>query len=402
MKRVLVLGGGFAGMWAALTAARELALAGSDAQVTLVSQDDALTVRPRLYECFTPAFRAPLRPVLDPLGISLHLGSAKAIDTAARSVDVIAANGNHATPGYDRLVIATGSVQRPLPVAGADSHAFDIDTYASAERLDRHLAAVLSSAEEPGRLTFVIVGAGFTGIELAAEMRIRLRVHTDAATAERARIVLIERQSTLGPELGANPRPHVQAALDQARVEVRLGVSLREITARRVVLEDGETLETMTVVVTAGLVASPLAGALSAPRDMSGRLRVDAQLRVTGCRDVFAAGDVAHAQADATHAALMSCQHAVPMGKFAGYNVAHDLLGTPLRDYRQPDYVTCLDLGEAGAIFTQGWERVPVQVGPEVKALKQKVNTEWIYPPRGDRAAILQAADLDAPWPPEA
>lgn len=401
MNRILVVGGGFAGMWAALTAARELILAGADAQVTLVSRDDALTVRPRLYECFTPGFLAPLTPVLDALGIDLHLGTVHDIDVMARRVAVTAADGSASTLAYDRLVLATGSVQRPLPVPGAEHHAFDVDTYAAAERFDRHLAAVLAGADVPGRLTFVIVGAGFTGIELAAEMRTRLRAHTDAATADRARIVLIERQDALGPDLGSNPRPHVQAALDAARVEIRLGTTLREITGERVVLADGERLETRTVVVTAGLVASPLAGALAAPRDAAGRLHVNAQLRVSGQPDIFAAGDIAHAQADATHAALMSCQHAVPMGKFAGYNVAHDLMGSALRDYRQPDYVTCLDLGEAGALFTQGWERVPVQVGPEVKALKQKVNTQWIYPPRGDRAAILQAADLDAPWPPE-
>lgn len=400
MNRILVVGGGFAGMWAALTAARELALAGHDAQVALVSRDDALTVRPRLYECFTPAFRAPLTPVLGALGIDLHLGTVHDIDVAARRVAMTAADGSAATLAYDRLVLATGSVQRPLPVPGAERHAFDIDTYVAAERLDRHLATLLSGVEIPGRLTFVIVGAGFTGIELAAEMRTRLRAHTDAATADRARIVLIERQDALGPDLGSNPRPHVQAALDAARVEIRLGTTLREITGEGVVLADGERLETRTVVVTAGLVASPLGGALVATRDGAGRLHVNAQLRVTGQADVFAAGDIAHAQADATHTALMSCQHAVPMGKFAGYNVAHDLMGTALRDYRQPDYVTCLDLGEAGALFTQGWERVPAQVGPEVKALKQKVNTQWIYPPRGDRAAILQAADLDAPWPP--
>ena len=98
--------------------------------------------------------------------------------------------------------------------------------------------------------------------------------------------------------------------------------------------------------------------------------------------------------------ALMSCQHAAPMGKHAGYNAARELLGLSVRDYRQPDYVTCLDLGDFGAVLTTGWERNIAQVGPDTKAFKKMINTQWIYPPSGDRAALLSAADIDAPWPP--
>ncbi len=92
----------------------------------------------------------------------------------------------------------------------------------------------------------------------------------------------------------------------------------------------------------------------------------------------------------------MSCQHALTMGRFAGYNTARDLLGLPLRAYRQPRYVTCLDLGSWGAVFTTGWDRQVEMTRGEAKRLKIKINTQRIYPPTGDRAAILAAAALDA------
>ena len=116
----------------------------------------------------------------------------------------------------------------------------------------------------------------------------------------------------------------------------------------------------------------------------------------------FAGGDCAHARVEDTHWALMSCRHAIPMGKHAGYNAARDLMGLPLQPYRQPDYVTCLDLGDYGALLTSGWSREPLQWGAETKALKQTINTQWIYPPAPDRTLLLAAADLDAPWPPPA
>ena len=91
--------------------------------------------------------------------------------------------------------------------------------------------------------------------------------------------------------------------------------------------------------------------------------------------------------------ALMSCQHATRMGAFAGNNAAAELLGVPTRPYHQKAYVTCLDLGEAGALFTRGWERKVEMVGDVAKKTKQEINTVWIYPPKAERAAALASAD---------
>lgn len=92
----------------------------------------------------------------------------------------------------------------------------------------------------------------------------------------------------------------------------------------------------------------------------------------------------------------MSCQHGRPMGRYAGYNVIGDLLGLPMRTLRIPWYVTVLDLGPAGAVYTEGWDRHVVSTGAAAKATKRIINGEWIYPPlTGDRAALLAAAAPD-------
>jgi len=90
---------------------------------------------------------------------------------------------------------------------------------------------------------------------------------------------------------------------------------------------------------------------------------------------------------------MMSCQHAMALGRSAGNNAVADLLGLPKIAYRQPKYVTCLALGPWGAVYTEGWSREVKMEGAPAKALKHQINTEWIYPPTGDRRAILDSAD---------
>jgi NADH dehydrogenase len=96
---------------------------------------------------------------------------------------------------------------------------------------------------------------------------------------------------------------------------------------------------------------------------------------------------------DDQHLSVMSCQHGRPMGRYAGYNVVSDLLGEPMLALRIPWYVTVLDLGPAGALYTEGWDRQVAAHGAQAKATKRVINTERIYPPLdGDRAKILAAA----------
>ena len=393
MHRILVIGGGFAGLGAAVVAADEIRSGAGAARVTLVSNSDQITIRPRLYEKNPASLCAPLRPVLDPVGVEFIVETVTAIDTEARSVSLM----DGVRLAYDRLILATGSVMPPLPVAGVAEHSFNIDSLAGAVELDRHLQKVVRTPGAPGHATYVIVGGGMTGIELAAEMRNRIAQHSDAPTAAAAQVILVEMAGAIGPEFGDEPRPVINAALDEARVERRLGCRVAGFDAAGVTLADGSRINAATVVVTAGLRASSLTLQIPGRRDSLGRLEVDDNLKVVGLADVYATGDVARARIDdAGHVALMSCQHARTMGKYAGLNAARDLMGIAQRPYRQPDYTTCLDLGNSGAVFTMGWERRVQTTGPEAKKRKTWINSELIYPPVGDAEAIFAGLRIDA------
>ena len=391
-ESILVIGGGFAGLSAAVVAADEIRAAGGSAKVTLVSDSDQITIRPRLYEKNPETLRVPLRPTLDPAGITFIEGSAVAIDTHAKTVSLAAGE----TLTYDRLILATGSCMPPLPVPGISEHSFNIDSYTGALALDRHLQRVVKTPAAPGHGTYVIVGGGMTGIELAAEMRNRIAEHSDDSTAASAQVILVEMAEAIGPEFGDNPRPVINAALDEARVERRLGSRVAGFDAAGVTLADGTRIDSATVVVTVGLHASSLTAQIPGERDALGRLHVDDNLQVSGLDDVYATGDVAHALADdAGHVALMSCQHARTMGKYAGLNAARSLLGSAPRPYRQPNYTTCLDLGNYGAVITMGWDRQVLTTGMEAKKRKTFINSELIYPPVGDAEMIFANMRID-------
>lgn len=392
MKQLVVIGGGFAGMWAALAAARQAERAGAPLAITVLSRDDQLVIRPRLYEREPGRHRAPLGPVLDAAGVRLVHGAVAGIDAAQRRVAYLTADGAAATLGYDRLIVAAGSELRRPDVPGLREHGFNVDNLAAAVALDRHLAAVARAADAAAR-TVVVVGGGFTGLELVTELRSRIAAVAGADTAAAARIVLVDRNLHVAHELGANPRPVIEQALREQRVELRLGRRLEAVESAAAWISGGETIASRTVVFTGGMAASGLTAALGAPRDALGRLVTDDALRVAALPGVFAAGDAARAVAtDDGQVALMSCQHSIAMGRVAGHNAASELLGTPVLAYRQPYYVTCLDLGPGGAMLSTGWERT-VRLAPGPAKLVKQAIIQGIYPPRGTRRQILAAAD---------
>src|SRR6185436_13796392 len=175
---------------------------------------------------------------------------------------------------YDRLVVATGSRMRRPPVPGAEA-AFSVDTQAEAIAFDQRLGEVARDVAEP---TVAVVGAGFTGIELALELRDRLVAHGADGAAERLRIVLIDRAETVGPELGPGPRTEIEAALAAAGVELRLGAAVQTLAADRVSFADGSVLAADAVVLATGMAASPFAAQVPGARDRLGRAIVDAAL----------------------------------------------------------------------------------------------------------------------------
>ncbi|HEX5165884.1 MAG TPA: FAD-dependent oxidoreductase [Thermomicrobiales bacterium] len=369
-KKILIVGGGFAGFWAAMAARR---VAGQQVAVTMLSREPVLQLRPRLYEANPEALGVDLMPLLATVGVDFVAGEAIGLNPVGKHVEL--ATGERL--GYDRLVIATGSVMRRPPVAGADV-AFSIDTQADAIAFDRRLREIARTTSQP---SIAVVGAGFTGIELALEMRTRLAIHGGDEVAERAAVTLIDREPVVGFELGEGPRSEIEAALAAARIELLLGATVTELAADRLVFADGTVRAADAVVLTTGMVAAPFVSQVPGDRDRLGRLVVDSWLRAPAAPDIFVTGDAAAADTGEGYLTLQSCQHALTLGPFAGENVARDLLGLPLLPYAQPRYVTCLDLGRFGAVYTDGWDRIVRETGDVAKARKRRINTVVIYPP---------------------
>jgi NADH:ubiquinone reductase (H+-translocating) len=392
LTAVVVIGSGFAGLWAALGAARrldELAAPAGTVDITVLSAKPFHDVRVRNYETDLSACRIPLADLLDPVGIAYVATEVTAIDTDARTVT---ASGGE-TYSYDRLVLASGSHVFKPDIPGLRKFGFDVDTYDGAIALQRHMQKLAGDPPTQAAATVVVVGAGLTGIEAACELPKRLYALFSGRSVA-PRVILVDRNAAVGSDMGASARPVIEQALSDNGVEIRTAVGITTVSERGVTLSSGERLEAATVVWCAGMRASSLTEQLPVARDRLGRVEVDDYLRVIGVPSVFAAGDVATARMDDDeHLSVMSCQHGRPMGRYAGYNVVSDLFDEPMLALRIPWYVTVLDLGPAGAVYTEGWDRMVVSKGAEAKATKQTINTRRIYPPlTGNRGDLLAAA----------
>lgn len=391
--RILIVGAGFAGVWSALAAKRLIDLnQAAGIEVTVVAPEPRLILRPRLYEADTGAMSAPLNELFDAVGVQFIKGKVNTINTVQQQVEILDAAGQPSILSYSRLILAAGSRLLKPDVPGMREHCFSVDQIEDAEAFDKHLKTLPMLTSTAARNTVVVVGGGFTGIEIAAELPARLRSILGEKTD--VRVIVVERASEIGKELGPGPRPVITQALTELGVEMKLGAAVASVNAKGVVTANGETIEALTVIWTGGMEASPLTQQVEGDKDSTGRLHVDRNLRVPGNEAIFATGDTAFAATDDQgHYAMMSCQHAMPLGRSAGYNAAADLLNLDNVPYSQPEYGTCLDLGPWGSVICGGWERSVKISGPQGKPIKQWINGTAIYPPKAEKTAAYAAAD---------
>jgi NADH dehydrogenase len=392
-KQILIVGSGFSGMWAAVSAARLSALEGKDnLKIAVLAPVPELRVRPRFYEEKVSTLVAPLTELFAELDIEFIAGSAEHIDTHAKMVIWRDNQGITSSVAYERLVLATGSQTKRPPIAGLAEYAFDIDQLESALVFEQHLDSLASRPASPARNTVVVCGGGFTGIELATELPARLRSRLGEDTA--IKIIVVERGAVIGGRYSEALRKTIEDASRELGVEWRLNGEVEAIDANGVTLKNGERIAASTVVWTAGVEANPLSQQIDGERDNQGRLIVTESLQVPAHPDIYATGDMAHAKTDdAGNTALMTCQHAIQLGKFAGHNAAASLLNIAPYPYRQVNYVTCLDLGAWGAVYTEGWEQAVKSVRDEAKKIKIAITNELIYPPAADKTVAFAAAD---------
>ena len=398
-RRIVILGGGFAGLWSAAGAARALDAHGigpDRIEIVLIDKTAWHSIRVRNYEADLSGTRVALDSVLEPVGVRRLEAEVTGVDVARRIV-TCESGGASQTIAYDRLVFALGSRLARPPIPGLDRHAFDVDTYDGAERLNAHVAGLASRTPTPARSAVLVVGGGLTGIEASAEMPGKLR----AVGIADPRVILADRAPRIGADMGADALPAIEEALGALGIEARGGVSIAALDAEGATLATGERIAAATVVWCAGMQAHPLTAQFPVERDRLGRLPVEPSLRIKGLAAEFAAGDAAWGPVDGEPASVRSCQHSRPMGRFAGHNVVCDLLGEPTLPLRIDWYTTILDLGPWGAVYTEGWDRQLVSQGAAAKRTKEIINRERIYPPRsGERRAIFDAAAPTIQAPP--
>src|SRR5260370_29640139 len=211
----------------------------------------------------------------------------------------LAASADLVTCGYDRLVFALGSELNRANIPGFAEHAFDVDTYGGAIRLNAHLQALPTRSDAPGQYTVLVAGAGLTGIEAATEMPGKLQPILAEAQATRPfRVILADHKPNIGSDMGDSARPVIEQALRSLGIETRTGISIIAIDSSGVTLASGEMIPAATVVWCACMRANPLTRLFQIEKDRVGRIPVDEFMKVRGVSNMFAAGDAAWAQVD--------------------------------------------------------------------------------------------------------
>ncbi|MEU9732377.1 NAD(P)/FAD-dependent oxidoreductase [Streptomyces sp. NPDC048002] len=355
--RILVVGGGYVGMYTALRLQRKLKpeIKRGEVEVTVVTQDPYMTYQPFLPEAAAGSISprhvvVPLRRVLDRCRVLV--GEVRSIDHAKRTATLTTlATEEEGTGGeqlaYDELVLAPGSVSRTLPVPGLAEHGIGFKTVEEAIGLRNHVIEqmdIASSTRDPAirdaALTFVFVGGGYAGVEALAELEDMARYATryyHNVRPEDMKWILVEASDRILPEVGEEMGRYTVTELRRRNIDVRLRTRLESCADRMAVLSDGARFPTRTVVWTAGVKPHPLLAATDLPRTERGRLKCTAELAVEGTPHAWAAGDAAAvpdvtADRPGTHTAP-NAQHAVRQAKVLGDNIAHSLRGEPLRTY---------------------------------------------------------------------
>jgi NADH:ubiquinone reductase (H+-translocating) len=344
-RRILIVGGGFAGVYAAMHM-EPLTKAGH--RVTLVSAENFMQYQPFLPEVASGtidprAAVVPLRGVLRHARV--EVGEVLELDHEARRATVLIADGQTMYLDYDVIVITAGSWSRVLPVPGLAERGIGFKTVQEAIYLRNHVLSrldVAAQTDDPERaraaLTFVFVGGGYAGVEALGELEDLARDAMRNYPTLRAgdmRWILIEATHRILPELPPDLAAYAQDRLEERGIEVALDTRLSSAEGGSVELTDGRSFLADTLVWTAGVKPAPLASISGFPLDERGRITVDARLRVVGVADAWSAGDVA-AVPDVTTGGLAppTAQHAMREGRRLGDNLCATLLGGELKPFR--------------------------------------------------------------------
>jgi NADH dehydrogenase len=358
--RIVIVGAGFAGFYAARALQKQ---ASRLAEIVLINPTDYFLYLPLLPEVAAGVLEPRRICVSLPAAlprVRLVLGRVDRIDLDNQRVGWIDPEDNHGEIGYDRLILASGSVNKLLPIPGIAENAHGFRGIPEALYLRDHVTRQLELAanstdadERASRCTFVVVGAGYTGTEVAAQGQLftrRLARQLPALGDQPIRWLLLDTAPRLLPELDSRLSKTAERVLRKRGVEVRTGQSVEKAMHDGVELTNGELVPNRSLIWCVGVRPDPLIGeqTLALKR---GRLVVDEYMAVPGCANVFACGDCA-AVPDLTRPGEltgMTAQHAERQGKAVAVNVIASLAGESPTAYRHHDLGFLVDLGGGAA-----------------------------------------------------
>ncbi|HIF0934214.1 TPA: NAD(P)/FAD-dependent oxidoreductase [Klebsiella pneumoniae] len=394
-KRIIVAGAGFAGMWAAISAARLVKQENAEDKIDvfLVSPEPNLVIRPRLYEPVLEDVAPSIVNVLSAANVKYIAGTVNHIDEKNKQITVEKKDGE-TIANFDSFVLATGSQVFHPELKGLKEYSFNVNSLESARKLEKHLYDLALKPNSHERNTVVVAGGGLTGLETVTEMPSRLR--TILGDSVETNVIIVDSAPKIGHAMGEEACEVINQALQSNGIKVRTNVRVTSIEEHGVTLSSGEFIPSDTIVWTAGMRASPLTSFISGEHDQLGRVISNSYLQSPNVNEIFVTGDTVkvHTDNDGNYN-VMSCQHAMSLGRVAGHNAAAIVLDIPLHSYSQPKYVTCLDLGEGNAVYTEGWEHTLMYKGTDAKKIKQEINTQWIYPPEPEQEKMFAIANPD-------
>lgn len=406
--RVVILGGGFAGLQAAQELERR-SVRGGRLEVTLISREDHCLLTPLLFEVFSGVL-APthaVNPIAHVLQSTRFLqGEIERVDFDDRAVRVRDRQGQPRRVPYDQLVIALGGVPSQSGIAGTE-FAYRFKTLEDATRLQAQVMSAMrrgSRTVAPMRreaaLSFVVVGGGYIGVELMGEMADtvhRLRREYGLGAHCRPRLVLLSAADRLVPELDASLARSAHRTLARKGVEIHLNTPVASIAPDGVYLPDGTWIPSDTVVLAAGIGPHPMLRQFPLERNAKGKLRVGSTLRHCRRREVWALGDCAAVPLASGGDAPGLAQHALRQAELLAENLVAAVEGRPLEAYRYETRALMASVGHESAIARFG----PLNlVGPAAWWLRRGYYL-WALPTQENRAGMLWDYARDAMLNPE-
>ncbi|MBA3233492.1 MAG: NAD(P)/FAD-dependent oxidoreductase [Propionibacteriales bacterium] len=355
---IVIAGGGYVGMYAALGLQKTLRR--GEARVTVIDARPTMTYQPFLPEAAAGSLEprhvvVPLRKTLD--GCDVLTARVAAIDHANKTLRIEPAESGSYDLTYDELVVALGSVSRTLPIPGLAEFGMGFKQIEEAIALRNHVlsrldlaASILDVDARRAALTFVFVGGGYAGVEALAEIedmtRFATRYYETIAEGD-LRFVLVEAMDRILPEVGPDMGRYTVDRLRERGIEVRLETRLESAADRHIELSDGEEFDADTLVWTAGVKANPVLAVSDLPVDDKGRVKAHPDMRVDGVEHAWTAGDNA-AVPDLAHPGQFcspSAQHAVRQARVLADNIVRMLRGEELQDYKHKHVGSVASLG---------------------------------------------------------